>query len=396
MKKIKKLLIVICICFWAICQLNNTIFAYTLEEAKDFIDYKTVAGEGVPDNYDVFIDLSELKNNEQWPCGMRSHIDNILFDNDQNLKLRDINFFNTRATNTDDRWIKIQNFVKLYYHIALYIATAFMMTLLIYAGIVMVLFSITEKHLKIPFEGAAKERKSGTIGENENPYKNIMNKKFIEEWIKSFLLIILMVYIINVIIAISGVMNAVVNDDEEPEENYITVYVANANGVRNPTNSDIDTIDAYYFKTNIEGLLMFQTQYKWDKQPIKNIANMIALFIMNTLKVALESLFIIRMIIVAILTILAPIIVLLNAFKVISGNKGILNKWFKLYLYCVFIKTAIAFVYYTMVKTNPYLVIEHPMYIVLVMILIFTLIVFYIKAMIKSMTRNDNEGVGAN
>lgn len=141
----------------------------------------------------------------------------------------------------------------------------------------------------------------------------------------------------------------------------------------------------YYFKTDIEGLLMFKSQYKSN---LRKGVYLITGILFTIFKVAVYFLFAARMFILAFISVMAPILILINCFRKVSGNKGILKNWIMVYIYLMFIRVAVALVYYIMVQVNSYsFTVKVPIYVILV-ILVEVLMVFfsarYIYRKIKS------------
>ena len=119
------------------------------------------------------------------------------------------------------------------------------------------------------------------------------------------------------------------------------------------------TVD-YYFDTNLEGLLMFQSQYNAAKSPLKAGINMISGFVVTIFKWFLYGLFVVRMLLVAGISTVAPILILMDAFIKIRGGKSFVSNWIKLYLYLVLLRPIIVFIYYVMVQSNVYLISDMP------------------------------------
>ena len=97
MKKIIKKICMICICLFCImCQtLNNNIYAYSIEEVKKEANFKTVEEDGEPEDYDILIDAEDLITNEKLPAGIKTTIEDILYDNSG---LLGIDFFGENKT----------------------------------------------------------------------------------------------------------------------------------------------------------------------------------------------------------------------------------------------------------------------------------------------------------
>lgn len=294
------------------------------------------------------------------------------------IGLYDINFFNVNSTNNVDAWKAISNLVRGFFKVFLYLAAGATLTLLIYMSVVLVLSSFTGKGIKMPLGSTFRG------GKGKDPRKEAGEKRFIEQWFSSVLILTLMVYIINLIVAFSNVITDISNTyhPSEEEGNSIIIYVKNSK-------VDHSTID-YYFKTDIEGLLMFQTQYNSDEYFGRNMMNFFCGLIITIFKYCLSGLFIIRTFIVAFLSAIAPVIVLINAFMKIGENQkiDILKKWFLLYLYFVFLRPAIAIIYFILAKSNVYLVNQFPLYILLVIAVIIALVILSIRKLFKAFGEN--------
>lgn len=144
----------------------------------------------------------------------------------------------------------------------------------------------------------------------------------------------------------------------------------------------------YTFKTCLEGDFMFQTQYDWEKYPAKNFTNMIGGFFITIFKIFLYGLLFFRMLILALITAVAPIVVLIAIFKRFRDERqknSILRKWIKVYIYLVLLRPVLALIYYMLVKSNVYLVTEVPFYTVIVVIIMIIAIIKSMKKVFRSL-----------
>lgn len=139
------------------------------------------------------------------------------------------------------------------------------------------------------------------------------------------------------------------------------------------------TVD-YYFDTNLEGLLMFQSQYNSKEHPLKAGMSIIAGMIVTFFKTILHCIFISRTLLIAGISVITPILILINAFIKIGGGKSFLGNWIKLYLYLVLLRPVIAFIYYILIQSNVYLMADVPVLIVLILIAI---AVVFVKSVIR-------------
>ncbi len=367
MKKVIKIFIISICTFLAICQINSNVYSYTIEEVKEAIEFKTVEEAGVPAAYDVLINAEDLIENVEFPY-IESSIENILYVEDG---LVAIDFFNVNSTNTNQKWLVVSGVVKNFFHIFLYIGFALLLTFLIYFSVRMVISVFSER----------KSADDTSKKNNENFKKNIRVKKTIEQWILLVILLPSIILIINLIVSFSGAIIDIIdiNNLADEEYNYV-VYVKSSEGDNDPQKN-------YYFKTNIEGLLMFESQYDWQKAPLKNIANIISGFSITTFKYILKAVFFIRMIMLAALTMFAPIIILMNSFLKISGSRGIFNKWLKIYLYLIFIKPLIAVLFYLLIGIHPDLISKVSLYSLIVILAMIVIIILSVYFLIRSLRK---------
>ena len=163
-----------------------------------------------------------------------------------------------------------------------------------------------------------------------------------------------------------------------------TEYLGEDSSANDISNSEGNTFN-YYFKTGIEGLMMFKSQYNWKEYAGKNFSNIIGGSSIAIIKIALYVIFFVRMVILAFITAFSPIIILIDAFKKLSGSEGYLNNWGKLFLFLMFSRPVIAFLYYIFVINNPYLAVEFPGCVVIINIVIFTVTCISIKMMIDDL-----------
>lgn len=401
MKKINKKICIIYIClFCIICQiLDNNVYAYSIDEVKEVSNFKTVEEDGEPENYDVLIDAQDLISNEKLPSGIRTTVEDVLYDN---AGLLSIDFFgkeekstkqsktstsdkkkttSTDTTESEDKTAEnakiVRDFVRNTYKVLLYIAAGAMIVVLIYMAIVTVTSGISPSLNILPFSGII----NGKKGEKPNQY--IKSKRLVEQWVTSVISLALAVFVMNLTVAFSdNIVNLMENKKVENEK--ITVYVKNSKFATNApilggsgSSSSViqtKTVD-YYFDTNLEGLLMFQSQYNAEEHPLKSGINMIAGMVVTLFKSLLYCMLVCRMLLLAGISAIAPILILVNSFMKISGGKGFLSNWIKLYLYLIFLRPVIAFIYYVLIQSNVYLMADAPILIVLILVAIFVLII---------------------
>lgn len=248
MEKIIKKICIICIClFCIICQiLDNSVYAYSIDEVKENVNFKTVEEDGEPESYDVLIDAQDLITNEKLPAGTKTTIEDVLYDS---AGLLSIDFFGTDKTNskksskksktsknnssssssdttesedkTAEKAKTIRSFVRNTYKVFLYIACAAMIVVLIYMAIVTVVSGISPSINTLPFSGIINGKKG------EKPDQYIKSKRLVEQWVTSVISLALAVFVMNLIVAFS---NNIISDIEgkKIENKSITVYVKNS------------------------------------------------------------------------------------------------------------------------------------------------------------------------
>lgn len=248
MKKILKKFCIICIClFCIICQVfDNSVYADSIEEIKKNVNYKTVEEDGEPESYDVLIDAQDLITDEKLPAGIKTTIEDVLYDNSG---IFSIDFFGNDKTNskssskkskkskknknssssdttqedkTAEKAKTIRSFVRNTYKVFLYIACGAMITVLIYMAVVTVTSGISPSLNILPFSSII----NGKKGE-KNPNQYMKSKRLVEQWVTSVISLALAVFVMNLIVAFSdNIVNAMENKKVENES--ITVFVKNS------------------------------------------------------------------------------------------------------------------------------------------------------------------------
>ena len=130
---------------------------------------------------------------------------------------------------------------------------------------------------------------------------------------------------------------------------------------------------------------MFKSQFNWDKYAGKNFSNIIGGFSIALIKVFLYVVFFIRMAVLAIVTAFFPIIIVIDTFKKISGSRGYLDNWWKLFIFMISLRPFIAFLYYILVENNAYLAVQFPAYVVFANIVIFIITWKLLKILINDL-----------
>ena len=328
MKKIFEFFIILIFSFIVICQINSYSFgATTLEEWKEMIDYHEVATDGVPGYSDVEIDIDSLDPNALIPRMQvtaplviygKDNFEDIESDSDlgKGIDILDIDFMNKETENQNTSWKNIQEYVRLGFRSSLYISMSAMAVLLIYIGIIIVKGSISENKVKLPYEDLIKSKVSID--------KSLLHKRLIEKWFKTILLLTFVAVGMSLIITFTKLILSY--DDGERELYYLTVYVKDNSGNNR----------GYYFKSNPEGIFLFQSYHSWGRFTTQNIIMMLKGLGSLILKVFLFAFFYIRMIGIAIITAISPILVFANGIFEVRGNKGFIRTVIIAYLILVF------------------------------------------------------------
>lgn len=84
----------------------------------------------------------------------------------------------------------------------------------------------------------------------------------------------------------------------------------------------------YYFTTNSEGVYFFQAQHDWSRYSKENFMALFKVVLFYSLpKIGFYFIYFMRMMFMAVLTMIGPIIVIINAFtKMVYGNKYLSSK----------------------------------------------------------------------
>ena len=145
----------------------------------------------------------------------------------------------------------------------------------------------------------------------------------------------------------------------------------------------------FYFTTNFEGLYMILSNCDWNNNVGLNLFYIICGFILTIFKAVLHYLLYFRMIILAIIIAITPLIIIADEFMKFRGNKGMLNGWIVLYLKVLLLKPLLQVVYTVLGKTNPWSVQENPFYIMLIVLVLIAVCIIYIKNLFKFSTKKE-------
>lgn len=243
MKIIYKILLSCIIFYMAICQLNSYVFSYKIDEVKDLINYHEVAVDGEPEGLDdpqanniVQYELSNMEFNVEFPViqttpemiiygkkAIPESIDTASSIIDK-IEMLDINFFDLNSGNESSRWKSIQNRVYTFTRVFTYIAIALMLTLLIFMGVVIAYRSATGKIIGPSFVNTLYSKKSPKKGSKKSIAANVIEAKFIEQWVISLILLVIVFFIMSLIIYFSESLESLY-EDRMIENKEITVYV---------------------------------------------------------------------------------------------------------------------------------------------------------------------------
>ena len=248
MKKIKSMFLIIVSIFFIICQLNSTTYAYTINEVKGIIGFKVIEAGNEPE-YDIKIDAKDMISNEKLPC-IKTTIESVLYSSDG---LLNVNFLN-KKTSSEKKWVTggdestnnstnnkwsnnhvnhlynestdgvinqeeyISDLVKIVFKVSLALSIMAMLTLLIYIGFNTVSDSVFANVGFFKFL---------EIFKNKNPQKQLKQKKAVEQWFKSMVLMSLLVLIINFVTGGVDELTKIL-DEKKVDTDSIGVYVVNS------------------------------------------------------------------------------------------------------------------------------------------------------------------------
>ena len=145
----------------------------------------------------------------------------------------------------------------------------------------------------------------------------------------------------------------------------------------------------FYFTTNFEGLYMILSNCDWNNNIGLNLFYIICGFILTIFKAVLHYLLYFRMIILAIIIAITPLIIIADEFMKFRGNKGVLKGWIALYLKILLLRPLLQVVYTVLGKTNPWSVQENPFYIMLIVLVLIAVCIIYIKNLFKFSTKKE-------
>ena len=145
----------------------------------------------------------------------------------------------------------------------------------------------------------------------------------------------------------------------------------------------------FYFTTNFEGLYMILSNCDWNNNVGLNLFYIICGFILTIFKAVLHYLLYFRMIILAIIIAITPLIIIADEFMKFRGNKGVLKGWIALYLKILLLRPLLQVVYTVLGKTNSWSVQENPFYIMLIVLVLIAVCIIYIKNLFKFSTKKE-------
>ena len=144
-----------------------------------------------------------------------------------------------------------------------------------------------------------------------------------------------------------GVINGKVNEGSLID--IVRFGGAKASNTTTYTTNSSNPNYSYTFKTNTEGILMVQSQHDWKRFALQNFIFIFKGLIVTASKYIIYFFFIIRMIGIAVIIIITPIIIMINYFGTIYGKKEIITSLLlKPYTFLVISKPIICLVYYVL------------------------------------------------
>lgn len=173
------------------------------------------------------------------------------------------------------------------------------------------------------------------------------------------------------------------NDTYQKVYDYMVDQALNGKGTKNT----VTKVQDFSFITNAEGLCVFQTNHSWAKNASMNFRYLIYAGCLAISRTVVYVAYIVRMILIGLLIIISPILIVINALKMMEGNKGFLKKWIGLFLYLLFFNAVIKLIYEVLAGTKLYSVVEKPWYVAIVHVFITLITIFSIFMMYRLFLR---------
>lgn len=158
-------------------------------------------------------------------------------------------------------------------------------------------------------------------------------------------------------------------------------YVSKSNSVR-----EVE----FSMTTNYEGLCMLLSNYNYNEHLLQNILYLVLGIIFTLFKLFLTGVLYLRIVAVGIMVGIYPIIIIINLFNKIYGNKGILVTYTKKFMFIVFLVPVLQLVYYIMSTINPFSK-ETPFYFLFVEIIMVLIIKKDINLILGRKKKNKNK-----
>ena len=215
------------------------------KQLKEIVNYQ----EGKPDKYDVYIEGNDLDEEIEIPL-IQTTVDYILYkekyiskinllenNNEKDNSEQALKFVSSSTINKkEERWGKIGNFTRTLLKYSIYFSIAVMLTIFIFIGIMIVTESFSPSKEKDKKENKSeKEKIKDQKFKFKDFTKSLVKKKAIEEWIKSFFAIILMVLFVFISVYFSNNLSNSINTYKDKENILDSVIVyTKAKISRNP------------------------------------------------------------------------------------------------------------------------------------------------------------------
>lgn len=220
----------------------------------------------------------------------------------------------------------------------MYITVAAMLTVLIYIGIIIVKNAVIGEKHELPFEKHffSSYRKLFTDKEG-NINRDLVYKRLTEEWLITLVLLVLISFGLSLLISFSKIL--VNNEDAGRQILNIQVYI------RDDVNTTGDKSRGYYFRTNSESLFIFLSQLSIKRFWAQDLFLILKAYGAIIGKFFILGIWFIRLVVVATIISIAPILVFLNGFEKIKGNKGFLKNVIQVFLVLVVLRPIIAVIF---------------------------------------------------
>lgn len=287
---------------------KQNISASESNEATDNTGDGVVEGTSEKGKTDYYVDATEYRKNYKYP-NIKYSVEEILTNK---VDILNINFF--QEPKSEGLSATIRKLIKYWFRALRYLCLACMLSVLIYIGIKVMLSTSTTKKVD---------------------YKNA-----IVNWAVAMLMMFLLPYIMSFILTMGANLNKLFADELEETSNSVKVYVYD-------DGSHVGKETYSKFSTNIMGLTRFQAQNTFVT---KRIGYCLLYLMLIIITIRFTIMYIKRMIFMAYLTMISPIVILMYPIdKTSSGGAQGFNELIRAYVFNAIIQPVQLLVYFILV-----------------------------------------------